>query len=83
VPTNLAAAAATCNTGSWAQQWQCKWNSGWHQPVNATATRAGFDFGHNVLPVLILVAFVFVIVVAGRRAKGAAGAARAKAPARR
>lgn len=67
--THLAAMAAHCNTGSWAQQWQCKWNAGYHQPVNATAARAGFDFGHNALPVLIMIVFVLLVVRARRRRK--------------
>jgi hypothetical protein len=67
--TNLAAAAATCNTGSWAQQWQCKWNAGWNAPPSSSVTRAGFDFGHNVLPVLIMLAFVLLVTRARRRRK--------------
>ena len=89
--THLAAAAANCNAGTWAQQWQCKWNTGWHQPPSAAVTRAGFDFGHNALPVLIMIAFVLLAIKARRRTKvngrTAAPAAkawtRAKMPARR
>lgn len=69
--THLAAAAANCNTGTWAQKWQCNWNAGWNKPVNAAVTRAGFDTGHNVLPVLILAAFVLLLVMASRRRKAA------------
>lgn len=64
--------AASCSTGSWAQRWQCNWNAGWHQPVNATVTRAGFDTGHNALPVLVLIAFLLLVVMAARRRKGTA-----------
>ena len=86
--TYLAAAAANCNAGTWAQRWQC----GWHQPPSAAVARAGFDFGHNVLPVLIMAAFV-VLAVTARRRRGKAGGRkvepaakawqRAKMPARR
>ena len=66
--THLAAAAANCTTGTWAQQWQCKWNAGWNHP-NPAAVQAGSGFGHNVLPVLIVLAFVLLAVRAGRRRK--------------
>ena len=85
--TYLAAAAANCNTGTWAQKWKC----GWHQPPSAGVARAGFDFGHNALPVLIMIAFVLLALrarrrtkVGGRTAEPAAKAwERAKMPARR
>jgi hypothetical protein len=69
VITHLAATAANCTTGTWAQRWQCNWNAGWHQPATATVTRAGFDFGHNALPVLIMLAFVLLAIKARRRTK--------------
>ena len=37
------------------------WKNGWDQPTN-TAARLGHDFGHNVLPALIVFAFVVVVV---------------------
>lgn len=64
------AAAAACKAGSWAQQWQCKWNAGWNDHTSA-AYRAGYGFGHNIVPVLILAAFVLLIAKAARRRKGA------------
>ena len=84
--TRLAATAANCNTGTWTQKWDC----GWKHP-NPAAYQAGYDFGHNVLPVLILIAFVLLVVraarrkkAAGRRAEPAAKAwKRAKMPVRR
>jgi len=86
VITHLAAAAANCNTGTWQQKWDC----GWNHPDPA-AYQAGYDFGHNVLPVLILLAFVLLVArtrrrrkAAGRKAEPAAKAwERAKMPARR
>jgi hypothetical protein len=43
------------------------WKSGWGQPTN-TAGRLGYDFGHNVLPVLIVLALaVFLAVKLARR----------------
>ena len=43
-------------------QWATCWNYGMHQPVPGWLTRAGDDFGHNVLPALAVLA---VIVIAG------------------
>jgi hypothetical protein len=79
VVTHLAATAANCNTGTWVQRWQCNWNAGWHQPASGAAARAGFDFGHNALPVLILLAFVFLAVRAARRRKARKSEPAAKA----
>ena len=76
--THLAAAAANCARGSWAQQWQCKWNAGLHQPPTAAVTRAGFDFGHNVLPVAVVLLFLILAVRLARSRKSAP-----KVPARR
>jgi hypothetical protein len=44
------------------------WKNGWNQPTN-TAARLGQDFGHNVLPALIILAFVvfFAAKLARRR----------------
>jgi hypothetical protein len=81
---HLAAAAANCTTGNWLQQWQCKWNAGSHQPTSAAVARAGFDFGHNALPVLIVLAFIFLLAGSARRRKATAPArGRAKVAARR
>ena len=43
-------------------QWATCWNYGMHQPVPGWLTPAGYDFGHNVLPALAVLA---VIVIAG------------------
>ena len=43
-------------------QWATCWNYGMHQPAPGWLTRAGYDFGHNGLPLLAVLA---VIVVAG------------------
>lgn len=44
------------------------WKNGWDQPTN-TAARLGYDFGHNLLPALIVLGFVvlFVVKLARRR----------------
>lgn len=48
--------------------WTTGWKNGWNQPTN-TAARIGHDFGHNVLPALIVFALVvlFVARMARRR----------------
>ena len=45
------------------------WKNGWDQPAN-TAARLGHDCGYNVLPALIVFAFVtyFVAKLSRRRA---------------
>ena len=43
-------------------QWATCWDYGTHQPAPGWLTRAGYDFGHTVLPLLAILA---VIVVAG------------------
>jgi hypothetical protein len=45
-------------------QWTTCWNRGWHQPVPGWLTRAGYDFGHNVAPALIILVIGFVVVLA-------------------
>jgi hypothetical protein len=44
------------------------WKNGWDQPTN-TAAGLGYDFGHYMLPGLIVLAFVvfFVAKLARRR----------------
>ena len=81
--THLAAGAAACHAGSWLQRWKC----GWGQPA-AGAAHAGYDFGHNVLPALVVLAVVLLAAGAMRKRKNhsspaAAGPARARAGARR
>ena len=49
------------------------WKNGWDQPTN-TAARLGHDFGHNVLPALIVFAFVtFFVAKLGLRTGWAIG----------
>lgn len=55
----LAAAAANCNTGTWAQRWKC----GWNQPTTA-ASNAGFFAGHNIAPWLIIAVVLFLVLKA-------------------
>lgn len=55
--------AASCNTGSWQQKWNC----GWHQPVNSTATHIGYAAGHNLAPIVIGLLILWVILKAARR----------------
>ena len=50
--THLAAAAASCSTGTWAQKRTC----GWNQPVPASVPHAGYNFGHSLLPALVVLA---------------------------
>ena len=41
-------------------QWATCWNYGMHQPVSGGLTRVGYDFGHNVLPALAVLALIDV-----------------------
>ena len=43
-------------------QWATCWKHGMHQPVPGWLTQVGYDFGHNVLPALTVLA---LIVIAG------------------
>ena len=76
--TSLAAAAATCNAGTWSQKWKCAWN----QPAPAVA-HAGTGFGHNLLPALAVLAVVILIARSVTRRRKARAAAPAGAAARR
>jgi hypothetical protein len=49
--------------------WMTSWKNGWNQPAN-TAARLGYDFGHNVLPALIIFAIVIFSVVKLARRRG-------------
>ncbi len=77
--THLAAAAASCNTGTWAQRWKCGWNA----PVSPAVAHAGHDFGHNLLPALAVLAVVLLIARSVRKRKRGRAAAPASAGARR
>ena len=49
-------------------QWATCWNYGMHQPVPGWLTRAGYDFGHNVLPALAVLAVIaLAVIVLARR----------------
>lgn len=46
-------------------EWATCWKYGWNESTN-TLARIGYDFGHNVLPMLIavaVIAFAVIIVV--------------------
>jgi hypothetical protein len=43
-------------------QWTTCWKYGWSEPTNLMA-RVGYDFGHDVLPVLIILGVIVVIVM--------------------
>ena len=73
--TNHALAAARC-----AGTWQQKWNCGWKQPTSSALPRTGYDFGHSLLPALVVLAVVILAVrVAKRRRKKGRRAATAGA----
>jgi hypothetical protein len=85
--THLAAAAANCNTGTWAQRWKCGWNQPGTGPHTA-AYVAGYDFGRYLFPALIVLAVILLAARATRRRKSRrspapATPARARAGARR
>ena len=48
--------------------WMTGWKNGWDQPTN-TAAHLGYDFGHYMLPGLIVLAFVvfFIAKLARKR----------------
>jgi len=43
-------------------QWMTCWKYGWNEPTSLMA-RIGHDFGHNVLPVLIILAIIVFVVM--------------------
>jgi hypothetical protein len=45
-------------------QWATCWKVGWHEPVSGWVARAGYDFGHNVAPALIILVIGFFAVLA-------------------
>ena len=68
--THHAVAAAGC-TGTWQQRWNC----GWKQPTSSALPQAGYDFGHSLLPALVvLLVVVFLVRVAKKRKKGRSAA---------
>ena len=68
--TPHAVAAARC-AGTWQQRWNCGWNN-----HDTAAYRAGYDFGHNIIPALfVLFAIVLVVRFARKRKKGRSAAA--------
>ena len=77
--TNLAAAAASCSTGTWAQKWKC----GWNQPVSPAVPHAGYNFGHSLLPALVVLLVIIFIARSARKRKKSRTTAPAGAGARR
>jgi hypothetical protein len=77
--THLAAAAASCNTGTWAQRWKC----GWNEPVSPAVAHAGSGFGHSLVPALLVLAAVILIARSVRKRRRGQAAATASAGARR
>ena len=75
---DLSAAAATCNTGTWSPKWNC----GWNQPVSPQTASFGYNFGHSLLPALVVLAVVILIARSMKKRKRAR-AAPAGAAARR
>ena len=75
--THHAATAASC-TGTWQQRWNC----GWNKPVSPAVAHAGYDFGHSLLPALLVLAVVILIARSMSKRKKAR-AAPAGAAARR
>lgn len=70
--THRAAAAANCTTGTWQQKWNC----GWNKPVSPTVAQSGGDFGHTILPALVVLFVVlFLVRAAKKRKKGRSSAA--------
>jgi hypothetical protein len=43
-------------------QWATCWKYGWDEPTNLMA-RLGHDFGHDVFPVLIILAIIVFLVM--------------------
>jgi hypothetical protein len=43
-------------------QWATCWTYGMHQPVPGWLTRIGYDFGHNAVPALAVLAVIAVAV---------------------
>lgn len=43
-------------------QWLTCWKYGWNEPTSLIA-RFGHDFGHSVLPVLIILAIIVFVVM--------------------
>ena len=77
--TDLAAAAASCSTGTWAQKRTC----GWNQPVPASLPHAGYTFGHSLLPALVVLLVIILIARSARKRKRSRTASPAGAAARR
>ena len=72
--TTHAVAAASC-TGNWQQKWQC----GWKQPASSALPQAGYDFGHSLIPLLVVLAVIVLVVRVAKRRKKSRGAATAGA----
>jgi hypothetical protein len=44
-------------------QWTTCWKYGWNEPTSTMMSRIGNDFGHNVLPALIILAVIAFLVI--------------------
>jgi hypothetical protein len=43
-------------------QWAACWKYGWDEPTTTAVVRVAHDFGHTVLPALIVVAIIALVV---------------------
>ena len=48
-------------------QWATCWSDGMHQPVPGWLTRVGYDFGHDVVPALAVLAVIVVASIFAMR----------------
>jgi hypothetical protein len=69
VTTSLGPAPSYCSTHLVKvlspSQWATCWKYGWDEPTTNLMSRLGYDFGHNVLPVLIVLAIIAVLLLKG------------------
>ena len=69
MPTSLGPAPSYCTTHLVKplspSQWATCWKYGWDEPTTNLIGRVGYDLGHNVLPVLIVLAIVAVLLLRG------------------
>ena len=56
--TNLAAAAANCNTGTWVQQFKC----GYNQPTSPHVISLAHAVGFGLIPALIVIGLLIFVV---------------------
>jgi hypothetical protein len=67
VTTSLGPEPSYCNihlgTPLTPSQWMTCWKYGWNEPTTTLVARIGHDFGHDVLPVLIILAVIVFVAV--------------------